>query len=502
MVLCFNGPQSTFVTWSFEFGPLAESYLAANRDSLTFLAEETVVDDGTGYNAVRIADGLREGDCIKLVKLGENSYMWVLDEIAQAEEEAEQKAREFGKKQRLKLDAARLLSKDCGLPFVRAKFPEITFSEAAGSEVRNLHKLIAAYREWAFKLHPNMNFKRLLRTVEKLGAHRAVRNELDSMRTQQWDAIAVKLGGSKQARVISRRRRGDDDDGDDSEESVIFDDDFDSDAETHLGKRSGAEGTGKKRLRRRRDEKYETETEDEGEEEEQVVDDDEEEEPEFDSASESSETELDLSESEDEGEDDEQETAEGEGDGVEDDEAKKAKAQLKAERKAQRELRRLAKRDRILAKLAKRAARRNNMEARKTSDASVETPTQSESRVPDTTDSPIKRVKLTTEGSVDEDRPDDPYSPRPPKVSRTPDELLDDDEDMPSSVVTDTSLRRRRLIADDEEGEEEQQNGQTLYLTEDMTQNDDGETTQTQMSTSTTTSRSRRKLMIEDEDEE
>ncbi len=218
------------------------------------VGEETILDDG--YGDVRIAEGIRDGDPVRLVQISERSYVWELDEVEKEAMLAEKEAlaaADPSKKNRIKLDAHRLLC-EAGLPVVQYKFPHIQFSSVPGSAVSNLHKLVYAYREWAQRLHPNMHFKRLvrrhhacrmvchracslalcvcvrgfclhtlhfvgyhnydvrsfhflllfallldpdddmqIRQIEKLGGNRIVKNELESMRNRQWEEIEAKL---------------------------------------------------------------------------------------------------------------------------------------------------------------------------------------------------------------------------------------------------------------------------------------------------------------------
>lgn len=179
-----------------------------------------VIDDG--YGLTRIAPGIRDGDPIRRISLGDKD-IWEVDEAEKEAMEAERLARKAGedaKKGRLTLDAARLLS-DVGLPYLRTRFPLIKFAKGDEYCVANLHKLLAGYREWGMKLHPNLHFKRIIRTIEKLGNVRIVKNEVDAMRNAQWEEIQAELderdGITKEQRKEQLGYYSSDDDNEDND---------------------------------------------------------------------------------------------------------------------------------------------------------------------------------------------------------------------------------------------------------------------------------------------
>lgn len=164
--------------------------------------EETFVQHGE-RPMVALDTLAKEGDYVMLDRsVGEatgsgaiGSVIWKVDKttmIAMKDElEAQAAMLKRSRPKRIRIDAARLLDPEIGIKaIVKDRFSKIRkFKLKENTEVEDLHTLIGAYREWALLLHPNMNFRRVVTSIDKLSSDRDIVNALMEMRDQQYERL-------------------------------------------------------------------------------------------------------------------------------------------------------------------------------------------------------------------------------------------------------------------------------------------------------------------------
>ena len=158
------------------------------RILLTATGEERTVTDANvnkKNSNVEIQDDVMVGDEIRLMPVGRTKWSWgkVPVVVQSGEGAVDSKGRK--KVKRKPFDVELLLDSPQGLSALLTHLPKLvptrcTFT--AGREASALRSLLSLYREWIFNLYPKLHFEVLMRKIERLGAHRRVRERMHELR--------------------------------------------------------------------------------------------------------------------------------------------------------------------------------------------------------------------------------------------------------------------------------------------------------------------------------